>query len=74
MTVKTWQTIKVQYCHHVDMEVGLEAEVVYPLRMAARPTATHPGASLLPWHGVQPGRPRQLRLGRHEPGLRSFRR
>ncbi len=30
MTVKTWQTIKVQYCHHADEQVGLEAEVVYP--------------------------------------------
>jgi hypothetical protein len=30
MAVKTWRTIKVQYCHHVDADVELEAEVVYP--------------------------------------------
>ena len=30
MTEKTWQTIKLQYCHHADSEVGLEAEVVFP--------------------------------------------
>jgi hypothetical protein len=30
MTVKTWQSIKVCYCHHVDQDVALEAELVYP--------------------------------------------
>lgn len=30
MGVKTWQTIKVQHCHHVNREVGLEAQIVYP--------------------------------------------
>ncbi len=30
MAEKTWQTLKVQYCHHVDEEVGLEVEVVFP--------------------------------------------
>ena len=30
MAEKTWQTIKVRYCHHADEDVGLEAEVVYP--------------------------------------------
>jgi hypothetical protein len=30
MAVKTWQTIKVQYCHHVKAEVELEAQAVYP--------------------------------------------
>lgn len=30
MAVRTWQTIKVRYCHHVDSEVGMEAELVYP--------------------------------------------
>ena len=30
MAEKTWETIKIQYCHHVDSEVGLEAEVIYP--------------------------------------------
>jgi hypothetical protein len=30
MAVRTWQTIKVMYCHHVKQEVGLEAQVVYP--------------------------------------------
>jgi hypothetical protein len=30
MAVKTWQTIKVVYCHHAMAEVGLEAELIYP--------------------------------------------
>lgn len=30
MAEKIWQTIKVRYCHHVNQEVGLEAELVYP--------------------------------------------
>ncbi len=30
MAEKTWQTIKVRFCHHVDQEVGLEAELVFP--------------------------------------------
>jgi len=30
MAVKTWQTIKIKYCHHAGVEVGLEAEVVHP--------------------------------------------
>ena len=30
MAVKTWQTIKVQYCQHAGGEVALEAEVLYP--------------------------------------------
>ena len=30
MAVKTWQTIKVRYCHHADAEVELEAQTVYP--------------------------------------------
>ncbi len=30
MTVKVWQTIKVQYCRHAGGEVALEAEVLYP--------------------------------------------
>jgi hypothetical protein len=30
MAVKTWQTIKVHYCHHVKREVELEAQAVYP--------------------------------------------
>lgn len=30
MTVKTWQTIKIQYCHHANAEVSLEAQLVYP--------------------------------------------
>lgn len=25
-----WQVVKVRYCHHVNKEVGLEAEVVFP--------------------------------------------
>lgn len=30
MASKSWQVIKVRYCHHVQKDVGLEAEVVYP--------------------------------------------
>ena len=30
MTEKTWETLKVQYCQHVDEKVGLQAQVVYP--------------------------------------------
>ncbi|MBN2147408.1 MAG: hypothetical protein JW726_08465 [Anaerolineales bacterium] len=30
MAEKVWETIKVQYCHHVKEQVGLEAELVYP--------------------------------------------
>jgi hypothetical protein len=30
MAEKNWETIKVQYCHHVAQEVGLQAQVVYP--------------------------------------------
>jgi hypothetical protein len=30
MSVKTWQPIKLQFCHHADQEVALEAELVYP--------------------------------------------
>lgn len=30
MSVKTWQVIKVRYCHHVNQEVGFEAQVIYP--------------------------------------------
>jgi len=30
MAIKSWQTIKVRYCHHAGEEVGLEAQVIYP--------------------------------------------
>jgi hypothetical protein len=30
MSEKTWETLKVQYCQHVDQKVGLQAQVVYP--------------------------------------------
>ena len=30
MAEKTWQVIKVSYCHHVEKDVGFEAQVVYP--------------------------------------------
>jgi hypothetical protein len=30
MAIKTWQTIKVQYCQHAESEVSLDAEVLYP--------------------------------------------
>ena len=30
MAFKSWEVIKVRYCHHVKQEVGLEAEIIYP--------------------------------------------
>jgi hypothetical protein len=30
MTERTWEIIKVQFCDHVDCEVALEAEIVFP--------------------------------------------
>ena len=30
MSEKSWEVVKVRYCHHVKEEVGLEAQVVYP--------------------------------------------
>ena len=30
MAEKSWQVIKVRYCHHADQEVNLEAEMIYP--------------------------------------------
>jgi hypothetical protein len=30
MAHKTWETIKIYYCEHIDAQVGLETEVVYP--------------------------------------------
>ncbi|MCL4559688.1 MAG: hypothetical protein M1281_03610 [Chloroflexi bacterium] len=30
MALRTWQSIKSQYCPHAEAEVYLEAEVVYP--------------------------------------------
>jgi hypothetical protein len=30
MAEVVWETIKVQYCHHVDQRVGLQAKTVFP--------------------------------------------
>jgi hypothetical protein len=30
MAVKTWQPVKIRFCHHAGQEVALEAEMVYP--------------------------------------------
>lgn len=30
MSVKKWEVKKVQFCHHVGKEVGLESHVVHP--------------------------------------------
>jgi hypothetical protein len=30
MAEKKWEVVKVLYCHHVNQEVGLEAQVIYP--------------------------------------------
>lgn len=28
-----WDTIKVQFCHHIDQQVSLQAQVVFPADM-----------------------------------------
>jgi hypothetical protein len=30
MAVKTWQSVKIQYCSHAGSEVAFEAQVIYP--------------------------------------------
>jgi hypothetical protein len=30
MTEVLWETLKYQYCHHIDQQVGLQAKVAYP--------------------------------------------
>lgn len=30
MTKVVWETIKTQYCHHIDQQVGLQAKTIYP--------------------------------------------
>lgn len=30
MSVTTWDVLKTCYCHHVNQQVSLEAQVVYP--------------------------------------------
>jgi hypothetical protein len=30
MSEKSWETVKIQYCQHIDKKVGLQAQVVYP--------------------------------------------
>ena len=30
MSTKTWEVLKSCYCHHVDQEVALQVQVVYP--------------------------------------------
>jgi len=30
MATKSWQSIKVRYCHHAGESVHLEAQVIYP--------------------------------------------
>jgi hypothetical protein len=42
MTEKTWQTIKIQYCHHVDTDVGLEADRAVSGRAPIRLTIPSP--------------------------------
>ncbi len=69
MTEKTWETLKVQYCQHVDQKVGLQAQVVYP----PEHLPDQPGRILAHRcsHGfcLQPGWATKLHLGRHEPSL-----
>lgn len=33
MSIKSWQPIKICFCHHVNQDVALEAELVYPAEM-----------------------------------------
>jgi hypothetical protein len=30
MAARTWEPIKSCFCHHVDQQVALEAEIIYP--------------------------------------------
>lgn len=30
MAYRNWEAIKISYCEHVDEEVALEAEIIYP--------------------------------------------
>ncbi len=30
MATRTWQTVKICYCDHIDQEVSLQVEVVFP--------------------------------------------
>lgn len=30
MTDVVWETIKIQYCHHIDQQVGLQARMMFP--------------------------------------------
>ena len=30
MTPKTWEVVRTCYCHHIDREVALEAQLVFP--------------------------------------------
>jgi hypothetical protein len=68
MAVKTWETIKVRYCHHTNAEVELEAQLFIPLS-GYRPTRIWP-----PLFTLSPqldGRPSCV--GLDEPVLRSIR-
>jgi hypothetical protein len=31
LSTKEWEVIRTCYCHHIDQEVALEAQVVYPI-------------------------------------------
>lgn len=30
MAYRTWQTIKLHYCHHIEEEVAMQADTVFP--------------------------------------------
>ncbi len=30
MAETSWETLKIQYCHHVDTKVALQAQLAYP--------------------------------------------
>ncbi len=68
MSEKTWDVISLRYCHHVDQQVGLEAEVVYPAEfMPDQPPRVYAhrcshafscnldGRSSCMWAGTNPG-------------------
>ncbi len=68
MTRKTWQTIKMCYCHHVGKDVAWKPRS-FTRRMCCRTQPPRVLAHRCSMPVLQPGRARQLPVGRHEPGL-----
>ena len=68
MSTKTWEVLKTCHCQHIDQQVSLEAQVVYPADFLPDPAPRRPGSPLLAGHGMQPGRSGELPVGWYEPG------